>query len=107
MEAETSLRELIQKRKLSPLYTSENDGLEGAKRTIQEVLAQDPRAIKKRGTTDNNAVDAYKIILCTVQVEFVVLGEGAVQVIRISPVDFNDATYVDGVPLAVGGTITG
>jgi len=100
-EAEMSLESCIQNKKLAPLYTVTNDGFHFAKEAIREVLAQDPRAAKTRGKfgKDNDENDPYKVVFCSVQLEFFVLGEKKIEVVRIKPLDFDGVTRVDGIPL--------
>lgn len=103
-KASQELRYCVERQKLlAPLYTESNGGYEGAVATLQEILAQDPRASRKRGTTTNknkNEDTTYKIIFCRVQVEFVVESESTVQVVGVTKAEFlDDATVVDGVPL--------
>ena len=108
-EAKESLDALLQQGKLSPLYKTITDG---AMETICEVLAQDPRCLKKRGTTD--VVDPYKMVFCSIEVEFIVTAlknststkATEVSVIKISQLNLNDATYIDGIPLSKSGTLS-
>jgi tRNA-Thr(GGU) m(6)t(6)A37 methyltransferase TsaA len=110
---------LVSQQRLAPLYTDENDGFSAAKATLQQILAQDPRSSHKglktnaRGTTssssssknnnnNNSQTDApfYSLVFCQVQVDFVVNYDTShVQVVKCSEIDFDDAAYVDGVPL--------
>ena len=108
-ESKESLDVLLQQGKLSPLYKTTTDG---AMETICEVLAQDPRCLKKRGTTD--VVDPYKMVFCSIEVEFIVTAlknststkATEVSVIKISQLNLNDATYIDGIPLSKSGTLS-
>ena len=107
------LRRMIVEGRLEPLYTLENDGFEGARQTLTEVLAQDPRSSHKglkgnaRGTTSsrkNGGGDsAYKLVFGKCQVEFVVeesqQHKSFAKVTDIIAVDFHPDSYVDGVPL--------
>ena len=87
IEALQSLERCVWNGKLSPLYTTENSGLEEAKKTIGQILAQDPRASNsngpnKRGSTSATAAAAtataiarasstcYKMLFCSVEIEF-------------------------------------
>jgi tRNA-Thr(GGU) m(6)t(6)A37 methyltransferase TsaA len=107
---------VLQKRRLAPLYTDDNDGLAAAKATLEQILAQDPRSSHKglktnaRGTTTTTTTSssdaaaaaplAYSLVFCQVQVDFVVDYDASlVQVVKCSEIDFDDAAYVDGVPL--------
>jgi hypothetical protein len=88
--------------KLEPLYTRDNDGLVSAKEAIQEVLAQDPRARKKRGTIDSRDESCYKIVFCSIQIEFRATSDESIQVLRIVDFNMTDAEFVDGIPLHIG-----
>jgi tRNA-Thr(GGU) m(6)t(6)A37 methyltransferase TsaA len=108
-EAVRQLQAFVTEGRLTPLYTDENDGFEGAMQTLKEVLAQDPRSSHKglkenaRGTAASNNSDktsnGYRVIFGQCQVEFVVLEEQGVLVTELSPVDFDPNSYVDGIPL--------
>mmetsp|Transcript_19480 Transcript_19480/g.41082 ORF Transcript_19480/g.41082 Transcript_19480/m.41082 type:complete len:389 (-) Transcript_19480:165-1331(-) len=100
--------------KLAPLYTLENDGLAGATNAICEILAQDPRASNsngpnKRGSSTSSSGyshsnDIYKMIFCSVEVEFRVSGEG-VNVENISSgLDLDSVEHVDGIPILLDNT---
>jgi len=109
-EAAASLGRLLQYGKLAPLYKSEADG---AIETICEILAQDPRCLKKRGTVDNNTVDPYQMVFCSIQLEFVVKAPTStvtkpseVTVINVIEFDFKGTTLVDGLPLSGNGTFS-
>ena len=100
-EAETQLEILLKRKKLFPLY-SLND-LSDAKKAVQEVLAQDPRGQNNRGKLGNK--DPYKITFCKVQISFVVGEDGVANVVDVSKLDLDDATFVDGIPLSKEGTM--
>jgi hypothetical protein len=98
-------------------------GFGAVRRTLQEVLAQDPRSSHKglkenaRGSQSGDADATYKLIFGQTQVEFNVVDmpaadnddeddgdgdsntAGLVQVVAVRPVDFDPEDYVDGVPL--------
>jgi tRNA-Thr(GGU) m(6)t(6)A37 methyltransferase TsaA len=100
------LQAMVEAGRLAPLYTTGSDGLVAARRTLQEVLAQDPRSshkgLKGNARGSQSADDTtYKLILGQVQVEFVVL-EDKVEVVTVTAVDFDPDVYVDGVPLISG-----
>ena len=115
-QAETSLARLVvEEERLAPLYTKKNDGVQGARETLREILAQDPRSSHKglktnqRGSNSNSnnggaIVGAsgenktYNLVFGKTQVEFQVLPSG-VQVESINSVDFDDDAYVEGIPL--------
>jgi tRNA-Thr(GGU) m(6)t(6)A37 methyltransferase TsaA len=98
--AEVKLRTMISNKLLDPLYTTKNDGLaEGAMETLKQVLAQDPRASRKRGTSTRTTEASYRIVFCKVEVEFRVI-DGTVEVINVVPADFSDEDFVDGIPLS-------
>jgi hypothetical protein len=91
---------MISNKLLDPLYTTKNDGLaEGAMETLKQVLAQDPRASRKRGTSTRTTEASYRIVFCKVEVEFRVI-DGTVEVINVVPADFSDEDFVDGIPLS-------
>jgi tRNA-methyltransferase O len=113
-----ALRTLVAQERLAPLYTNENDGFVAAKATLEQILAQDPRSSHKglktnaRGTTsslsassnqsnsNNSSSPFYSLVFCQVQVDFVVnYGTSMVQVVKCMEIDFDDAAYVDGIPL--------
>jgi tRNA-Thr(GGU) m(6)t(6)A37 methyltransferase TsaA len=108
----SQLQEMVSTERLAPLYTDKNLGYSGALKTLREVLAQDPRSSHKglktnaRGTLSvaerakatSDSVKGYRLIFCQCQVEFVVVEQG-VQVIEITAVNFDQDSYVDGVPL--------
>jgi tRNA-Thr(GGU) m(6)t(6)A37 methyltransferase TsaA len=95
-EVEDQLELLLQRNLLSPLY--QHADKEDAKLAIVEVLAQDPRAAKKRGTFGERS-DCYNIIFGKLQLQFIVLEKGDVQVVGLSEWNLEEATFVDGVPL--------
>lgn len=99
-QAEQHLADMVGQGRLAPLYTHANDGLSGAKLTLQQVLAQDPRSSHKgidaRGS--RSATMTYSLIFGQCQVDFTVTGEG-VTVTDVTAVDFDPSSYVDGVPL--------
>ena len=101
-EAEVMLENAVLEGKLEPLYTRDNDGLVSAKEAIQEVLAQDPRARKKRGTIDSRDESCYKIVFCSIQIEFRATSDDSIQVLRIVDFNMTDAEFVDGIPLYIG-----
>ena len=102
-DAESELEFLMKRKKLSPLYKFEE--LDIAKLAIQEILAQDPRAVKKRGKIDD-AADPYNLSFGKIQIQFVVVEKGKVEVVKMSEMELDDATFVDGVPLAKEGTMS-
>lgn len=104
-DATTALQDLWREGRLAPLYGGgdDDDDLAAAVRTLRQVLAQDPRAANRRGTggtTNNRTGDpVYRIVFCTVQFSFVVSTTMEVKVVGVTPVDFHEATFVDGIPL--------
>ena len=109
--AQDSLRQHVQSGRLAPLYTAhQSDGVAAAQQTLKEILAQDPRSSHKglktnaRGTIansnddSNNSSQAYNLVFGHCQVFFRVLPDQVV-VERIDAIDFESATYADGVPL--------
>jgi tRNA (adenine37-N6)-methyltransferase len=99
--SEQDLRNMISENRLGPLYNQNNDGFQGAIETLEQVLAQDPRASNKRGTSTQKGEATYKIIFVGTQVEFRVT-EGVVEIMQILPMNFEDSSYVDGIPLTSG-----
>jgi len=117
------LQDMVQAGRLAPLYTASVAGFGAVRRTLQEVLAQDPRSSHKglkenaRGSQSGDADATYKLIFGQTQVEFIVVDmpaadnddeddgdgdsntAGLVQVVAVRPVDFDPEDYVDGVPL--------
>lgn len=95
-EAQESLNLYLSRGYLSPLYTTDNGGSNAARKSIMDVLAQDPRGVKRRGSSSR---DTYRLIFCSVEIEFVV-SASRVEVVNVNTLDFDkDTTYVDGVPL--------
>lgn len=87
--AETSLAQFVEDNRLAPLYSNKDaTSFEAAKKTLQEILAQDPRSSHKgvstnqRGSLSNET--SYRLIFSGVEVEFVVEESGA-QVVNIHP----------------------
>lgn len=111
------LQTMVTEGRLEPLYTNENNGFEGARQTLTEVLAQDPRSSHKglkdnaRGTVSplKNGKDSsiYKLVFGKCQVEFVVEedeeNKSLAKVTDIVSIDFHPDSYVDGVPLISEG----
>ena len=94
---------------LEPLYILDEgeDNLNDAKEAIKEVLAQDPRAAKRRGKADDKQkFDPYKVSFGSIQIEFLVTTEGCVEVVNISEAQLDGCMYVDGVPLSKAGTMS-
>ncbi len=105
-EAELNLKKLVEENALEPLYTIKNDGFDNVKEAIKEVLSQDPRAAKRRGKVDSSC-DPYKISFSAIQIEFLVQDERRVNVVKIEKNTLDDETlFVDGIPLAKGGTMS-
>lgn len=97
--AESDLKDVISRQLMAPLYTSNNNGFEGAIETLKQVLAQDPRASRKRGTSTHKSEASYKVAFCQTQVEFRVV-DGSVEVIKLDGAIYNAGDYFDGIPLA-------
>jgi len=118
-QAQEQLMKCIQYNKLKPLYTLDNDGVQGATDTICEILAQDPRASNsngpnRRGSSSslspkkkNGSSSTYKMIFCSVEIEFRVdtkdkdgSSEGVVIVENINDdLDLDSIEKVDGIPI--------
>eukprot|EP00559_Dactyliosolen_fragilissimus_P007255 CAMPEP_0184866312 /NCGR_PEP_ID=MMETSP0580-20130426/21818_1 /TAXON_ID=1118495 /ORGANISM="Dactyliosolen fragilissimus" /LENGTH=395 /DNA_ID=CAMNT_0027365935 /DNA_START=82 /DNA_END=1269 /DNA_ORIENTATION=+ len=101
--AETVLRDCVEKGKLSPLYKKKDDGFLCALKAIKQILAQDPRAQTKRGKLDSK--EPYKIVFCSIQVEFLVLTTAKIEVIDVQSLNFKESEQVDGIPFANEGTM--
>lgn len=112
-QAEESLVRFVGSGKLAPLYTCKNNGVDDAMKTIREILAQDPRASNsngpnKRGSTASPSSssstayshknDMYKMLFCSVEVDFRVGGDG-VTVENVCVVDLDSVEHVDGIPI--------
>ena len=116
--AKESLIKSIQNHKLAPLYTMKNDGINGAIETICQILAQDPRASNsngvnkrcsssssssymKKGNNDNKKEenDIYKMIFCSVEIEFRVNTDGVTVENVNDNLDLTSLDYVDGIPI--------
>jgi tRNA-Thr(GGU) m(6)t(6)A37 methyltransferase TsaA len=102
-EAEDQLAFLVGRKKLAPLYQLED--LEDAKLAVKEILSQDPRAAKTRGTV-GSITDPYTVTFGKIQLNFVVVDKGNVEVVGIEELRLDDATFVDGIPLANDGTMS-
>eukprot|EP00584_Thalassiosira_punctigera_P019406 CAMPEP_0172553596 /NCGR_PEP_ID=MMETSP1067-20121228/51297_1 /TAXON_ID=265564 ORGANISM="Thalassiosira punctigera, Strain Tpunct2005C2" /NCGR_SAMPLE_ID=MMETSP1067 /ASSEMBLY_ACC=CAM_ASM_000444 /LENGTH=397 /DNA_ID=CAMNT_0013341809 /DNA_START=272 /DNA_END=1465 /DNA_ORIENTATION=- len=112
-KAERSLEECVRDGKLAPLYTRENDGVEGAANAIQEILAQDPRASNsngpnRRGSSLSSSYvhnnDVYKMLFCSTEVEFRVGTDGVVMVENVrGDFDLENVECVDGIPIILDG----
>lgn len=104
-EAEQSLLALVAAGRLAPLYTTLNNGVDAARKTLNEILAQDPRSSHKglkanaRGSTAAGQ-QAYNLVFGQTQIFFRVVGiQGIVQVEALKQIDFDPDNFVDGVPL--------
>mmetsp|Transcript_14319 Transcript_14319/g.21509 ORF Transcript_14319/g.21509 Transcript_14319/m.21509 type:complete len:356 (-) Transcript_14319:82-1149(-) len=102
-EAEDQLEFLVERKKLAPLYKIED--LEDAKLAVKEILSQDPRAAKTRGKVGLIA-DPYTVTFGKIQLNFVVVDKGNVEVVGIEELRLDDATFVDGIPLANDGLMS-
>ena len=107
-QAQEQLTKCIQYNKLKPLYTIDNNGVQGATNTICEILAQDPRASNSNGPNKRlmkGESSTYKMIFCSVEIEFRVDtggkdGEGVVIVENINDdLDLDNVEKVDGIPI--------
>jgi tRNA-Thr(GGU) m(6)t(6)A37 methyltransferase TsaA len=98
--AREQMTNLVKDGKLGPVYSKQN-GLDDAIKTIQEVLAQDPRAsntnTNKRGSESANNV--YSILFASVEVQFRVGSNDGVVVENVIDVDLARAEIVDGIPV--------
>ena len=132
--AERALAQSVRYNQLAPLYapdvidrnnTNKNDknGIDDtddncaafrcAKEAIREVLAQDPRAVTRRGTVEGanskaghgtRAVTPYRMVFGDVRLEFVVVEGGTVEVVGVGKVG-DGGGGVDGVPFSEDGTM--
>ncbi|KAL3803098.1 hypothetical protein ACHAWO_010664 [Cyclotella atomus] len=104
--AKEALEKHVRNGKLSPLYTSKNDGLKGSINSITEVLAQDPRASNtnspnKRGSKEGAVKnDVYLIVFCNVEIHFRVSADG-VLVEDVTELDLANLEHVDGIPILI------
>ena len=99
-EATSSLEACVKRGYLKPLYTNSNGGSVAAQRTLSEVLAQDPRGLKQRGSISPS--EPYSLIFCKVSVTFIVKDKGqGVEVLDVHEAteQVEGAMSVDGVPL--------
>jgi len=115
-----SLKSCVKDGLLQPLYTVENDGIAAAQNTLQEILAQDPRASTQRGTTSTTTrQETYKVLFCQVEIQFIVTNHphldddddnkihdslnpnnsASVHVVSVTPVNLDPASFVEGIPL--------
>jgi|AntRauTorckE5430_2_1112549.scaffolds.fasta_scaffold00598_6 tRNA-Thr(GGU) m(6)t(6)A37 methyltransferase TsaA len=102
-EAEDQLNFLVKRLKLAPLYRIED--LDDAKLAVKEILSQDPRAAKSRGKV-GIVSDPYTVTFGQILIYFVVVKKGSVQVVGMKELKLDDATFVDGIPLAHDGTMS-
>jgi tRNA (adenine37-N6)-methyltransferase len=118
--AEHQLRHCLSAGKLAPLYTDDIDGMKGATDTILQILAQDPRSSHKglkmnaRGTKVVRAAGdfesavtndtCYSLILCHIKLSFLVTESGC-KVVEVTPIEFEENQYVDGIPLITEGVL--
>ena len=97
--ARDQMTQLVKDGKLAPVY-SKKDGLDDAIKTIQEILAQDPRASNtnsnKRGS--ESATKVYSILFASVEVQFRV-GIDQLVVENVIDADLEMAEIVDGIPV--------
>eukprot|EP00934_Nitzschia_sp_Nitz4_P003245 Nitzschia sp. Nitz4//scaffold25_size161228//104084//105130//NITZ4_002442-RA/size161228-processed-gene-0.192-mRNA-1//-1//CDS//3329544622//3235//frame0 len=87
-EAEGWLEYFIKRNTLAPLYPKKDpNALQDARKTLREILAQDPRSSHK-GVSKNQrgsvSFETYRLLFCGVEVEFMVGKQGA-QVVNIQP----------------------
>jgi plasmid stabilization system protein ParE len=97
-KAQADLRQAISSGLMQPLYAENNSGFEAALETIKQLLAQDPRASHRRGTSTSMREPSYRIVFCRAQLEFKVSND-SVKVLSVRGADLADADYVDGIPL--------
>lgn len=99
-EAETQLKTAVTAGNLAPLYTEANNGYHGARATVQQILAQDPRSshkgLKENARGSNGG--SYNFIFGKTRISFQVGKEG-VRVTEVALVNFDADSYVDGIPL--------
>ena len=101
-QAESDLAYLSKRKKFAPWY-NEIDSYDAAE-AIKEVLAQDPRAVKKRGKVDETS-ESYKVTFGSCEISFVVPENGVVEIDTIKELKLDESTFVDGIPLANKGTM--
>lgn len=94
VSALSSLSQHIEDDRLGPLYSSKDKtSFEGAKKTLLEILAQDPRTSHK-GVSKNqrgslSGFESYRIVFCRVEIEFTVEESGAT-VVEVHPYDADE-----------------
>ena len=97
--AREQMVKLVKDGKLAPVY-SKKDGPNDAIKTIQEILAQDPRAsntnTNKRGSESANKM--YSILFASIEVQFRVSNDGVI-VEGVLDADLSNAEIVDGIPV--------
>ena len=98
--AREQMVKLVKDGKLAPVY-NKKDGINDVVKTIQEILAQDPRAsntnTNKRGSECENKV--YSILFASIEVQFRVGGNDGVVVENVMDADLSQAEIVDGIPV--------
>lgn len=127
-EAEQTLMdEILKFGRLEPLYGKKLDDFRDAHKTICEILAQDPRASKKRGTTTTTSAtstssavsnppasttggsatdESYRIMFGCLQIEFVVHPD-KVTVLSVEYVDLQHADTAESIPLLLNNLYDG
>ena len=93
-EVQLRLRRYLFEGCFAPLYVDLED-FDDVKGAISEVLAQDPRGAKQRGTVVN---DKYRLMFASVEIEFSVSND-SVSVVNINSINLDSRRSVDGVPL--------
>ncbi len=96
--AREQMVELVREGKLAPVY--KKDGLDDVIKTIQEVLAQDPRATNtntnKRGSKSSDKL--YSVLFASIEIQFRANNDGVV-VENVVDADLSKAEIVDGIPV--------
>lgn len=98
----SSLEQVLKDGRLAPLYTTSNDGLEGARQTLQELLLTDPRSshkgLKSNQRGSNSGNETYNLIFGQARVDFCV-EDGVARVVRVQAIEFTPNSYIEGIPV--------
>ncbi|GMI13744.1 hypothetical protein TrLO_g2472 [Triparma laevis f. longispina] len=87
-EAVEQLTREHQKGAFKPLYPSRKSDVNTVQLAISEILSQDPRHNRQKGTATNE--EGYKVVFCAAQVRFVVGDDKKTEVVEISKVNFEE-----------------
>ena len=126
-EALEGLEEVVEGGYMAPFYTKKNNGVQLARESMEQILAQDPRSshtglkTNARGTTSDHAkssspsssssssttttkaTEPYSFLFADTRVYFQVPSANQVEVLRVIPFDTDKLLHADGIPLVAEG----